>query len=105
MSVTIPAPPPDVDTDRPPRPGHGKAARYDMWRVAGCKGCHQMMEPIGLGLEGYDRHGRARAVSPDDEGNTGCTIAGGGELMSGQSSAPFMGVAGLSDRLVASRTL
>lgn len=59
----IPAPPVDVDTSIPEPSGTTPTLRD---RVAehlanpSCAGCHQLLDPIGLGLENYDGMGRWR---------------------------------------------
>ncbi|MEZ4475243.1 MAG: DUF1592 domain-containing protein [bacterium] len=65
---TIPAPPADVDTSLP-EPSPDLPTLRD--RVAvhmtapSCRGCHQIMDPIGLGLEQFDGIGRFRATEND----------------------------------------
>jgi hypothetical protein len=102
-------PPPmnlNVDTDTPPADGRCKTDRYSMWRRGGaCQGCHELMDPIGHGLENFDRAGRYRTVAPGDQGKDDCTIAGAGVLVQGNERAEFKGVAGLSEALVASKAL
>jgi len=47
----------------PPEPYTGKTARERFGKhsaEAGCSGCHQFMDPIGLALENYDAVGRYR---------------------------------------------
>lgn len=41
--------------------------RLEQHRAAGaaCFGCHQYMDPIGLGLEGFDQHGKLRNAYAD----------------------------------------
>jgi hypothetical protein len=41
--------------------------RLEQHRKAGdaCQGCHEYMDPIGLGLEGFDQHGRLRRAYAD----------------------------------------
>lgn len=58
-----------------------------------CKGCHQMMDPIGFGLENFDAVGRYRT-----EDNGGFAIDSTGELVDGRS---FSGPAQLSATLSA----
>jgi len=57
-----------------------------------CSGCHQMMDPLGLGMEDFDRYGRYRTTDDngapiDDAGDLdGKVFHGGrelGELLSG----------------------
>lgn len=78
---TIPAPPPDADADVAPDPGPGgcKADAYAAHRQKGspCYGCHQLMDPIGFGLERLDGFGRYRTV---EKRNPACPISGDGEL-------------------------
>lgn len=105
----VPAPPGDVDTDNVPTAGDCKSDRFAMWKLPGCQGCHLMMDPIGHGLEGYDRVGRRRTVAPDDASRaTACALTEEGQLH-GVSAAggpvPFKGVAGLAERLVESGRL
>jgi hypothetical protein len=106
LCTVVPPPPPDlmVDVDAVPTDGECKADRYSMWKREGCKGCHMLMDPIGLGLENYDRVGRYRQSAPADAGKPACAISGRGEL-AGSAAGMFDGVAGLSDKLVASGQL
>jgi hypothetical protein len=103
----IPEPPPDLDTDNAPAEGSCKADRYGMWKMPGCQSCHRLMDPVGLGLENYDQLGRHRTLAPDDQGKTGCTLTGEGDLVAldPTSAGAFKGVAGLSERLVATGAL
>jgi hypothetical protein len=81
MCQVVPPPPPDVDADAPPDEASGECKwdRYAAHRQAGaCKSCHDMMDPIGFGLENFDREGRFRA---HDDGAPQCAIAGDGELV------------------------
>jgi hypothetical protein len=107
LCTVVPPPPPNlmVDVDAVPTDGDCKADRYSMWKRDGCKGCHTLMDPIGLGLENYDRVGRYRASAPADAGKPACAISGRGELVGDTGAVPFDGVAGLSDQLVASGQL
>ena len=68
-----------------------------------CASCHQLMDPIGHGLEAFDRVGKARTIAPADAGKVGCEIAGTGELF--PTGGTFRGAAGLSDKLVESKVL
>jgi hypothetical protein len=61
------APPPNVDTNLPdPKPGEPPKTMRDKLREhvsnPQCSGCHQMMDPIGLGLENFDAVGRYRTT-------------------------------------------
>jgi hypothetical protein len=73
-----------------------------MWTREGCKGCHEQMDPIGHGLDRYDRTGAERDLAPDDAGKPECKLTGQGAL-AGQG--PFMGPAGLSEALISSKAL
>jgi hypothetical protein len=105
MCQPVPPPPPNlgVDIDAAPTEGNCKSDRYSMWKKDGCRACHEMMDPIGHGLEGYDRVGKARTIAPADAGKAGCEITGAGELL--PTGGAFRGAAGLSDRLVESKVL
>ncbi len=108
LCQVVPPPPPNlmVDVDAVPTDGNCKSDRYSMWKKDGCKGCHELMDPLGHGLEGFDRVGRARTLAPSDAGKTACTIDGAGQMVDGNNNhTPFRGVAGLSDLLVESGAL
>ena len=99
----IPPPPANVDVDNPPA-GTGtsscKADRYAQHAQDGaCKGCHQQMDPIGFGLENYDREGRFRET---DEGAPECVISGDGALA---GVGDFNGPSELADLLISSGEL
>ncbi|MCH9685720.1 MAG: DUF1592 domain-containing protein [Deltaproteobacteria bacterium] len=97
MCQPIPPPPPDVDADNPPTEIEAdcKADQYLIHaEVGACRGCHAQMDPIGFGLEQYDREGRFRTTEPD---SPQCSISGDGELV---GVAPFNGPAELSGLLV-----
>jgi hypothetical protein len=104
MCQAIPPPPGNlmVDIDAAPTDGNCKTDRYSMWKRDGCKGCHELMDPIGHGLERYDMAGAARDIAPDDQGKAGCALTGQGAVL-GQGA--FTGPAGLSDRLIESKAL
>lgn len=84
-------PPPDVMADSPPPEVEGtcKQERYDAHRAdPACAGCHALMDPIGFGLERFDREGRYREFDyipettlPIDD----CPVGGSGELPSGSA--------------------
>ena len=95
MCQPIPPPPPDVDTDNVmPPPGVCKEEFYrTVHATGGCVGCHQLVDPIGLGLENYDRAGRYRThelIEPE------CEISGQGDL----GGQPFSGPAELAEVLM-----
>lgn len=63
LCVTIPAPPPDAATEFKPTSGKAKT-KIELLEEhvsnPSCQGCHQYMDPIGLGLENFDAIGRFR---------------------------------------------
>ena len=100
---TVPPPPPDVDTDTPPEGGDSgcKWEAYEEHRNRGsiCYSCHQLMDPIGFGLERLDGTGRYREV---ETANASCSISGEGEL---QNIGTFTGARELASLMVESGTL
>lgn len=98
----IPPPPPTVNVDEAPEgddPGDCKVDRYEEHRAVGaCHSCHQLMDPMGFGLENYDREGRFRT---HDDGDASCTISGDGEI----DGVAFNGPKGLAEQLVAGSDL
>jgi hypothetical protein len=98
----VPPPPQDVPTDDPP-PETEEAVckwdRYEMHRQGGCAGCHSLMDPVGFGLENYDREGKYRT---HDIGHPECPIDGIGELA---GIGAFEGPAGLAELMVESGLL
>lgn len=97
--VDIPIPPPTVDADNPPGdpddPTACKEDRYAAHReIESCAACHNLMDPIGLGLENYDIGGVFRA---NDEGKPDCIISGEGEL---PGVGTFSGPKQLGERLL-----
>ncbi len=101
MCQDVPPPPPDVDVDEPPQgvdENACKEERYSVHAAGGCKGCHDLMDPVGFGLESYDAAGRYRAHDLD---RPDCPISGVGTL----DGETFEGPAGLSDMLLASPSL
>lgn len=102
MCQPIPPPPPNVDADVPPpqEAAECKWDRYAVHREAGaCAGCHAQMDPVGFGLERYDREGRYRT---HDDGAPQCPITGDGELV---GLGTFNGPAELSSLLVGEQLL
>lgn len=101
MCQDIPDPPANVDVDEPPTSEDENACkeqRYQIHADGGCAGCHDLMDPVGFGLENYDAAGRYRETElnrPD------CTIAGVGSL----DGKTFEGPAGLSEMLLESPAL
>ncbi len=92
----IPPAPADVDTDNPPAATQSacKSDRYSEHATNGsCKTCHELVDPIGFGLEQYDQFGSFRSVEAD---HPECAISGEGTI-DGQA---FQGPAGLADHVV-----
>jgi hypothetical protein len=98
----VPPPPPDVPADSPPDPAAADC-KWDQYAAhrekSSCAGCHAQMDPIGFGLENYDKEGRFRE---HDDDRPECLISGDGELI---GAAEFNGPAELSDVLVATGSL
>jgi hypothetical protein len=96
LGTPAPAPPPNVPTLAENEVG--KAARTLRERLAAhrnnpvCSTCHDIMDPIGLGLENFDAVGRWRNRSEGD-----IAIDASGALPSG---VKFEGVAGLKRALL-----
>jgi hypothetical protein len=58
----IPPPPPDIPSLPPDMPGLSLRERLELHRERpACAGCHNLMDPIGFGLEHYDAIGRYRS--------------------------------------------
>ena len=94
----IPPPPPNVVADVPPASDGGVVCKRDRYQVhdqsASCAGCHLQMDPVGFGLEQYDRTGAYRTVEAD---HPECAITGDGSV---QGEGTFNGPAGLADLMV-----
>src|SRR5262249_61534273 len=76
-----------------------KVARCAAHRSGGCAGCHNLTDPIGFGLENYDRTGAYRAADKDAPE---CAISGDGEVV---GTGTFNGPAGLGELLASSGDL
>ncbi|NUP08980.1 MAG: DUF1592 domain-containing protein [Polyangiaceae bacterium] len=79
----IDKPPPElmVNTDMPPdngNPNACKSEKYYMSTEPSCSGCHQLMDPIGFGLERYDATGQYRTTEPN---RPDCPIEGVGNFI------------------------
>jgi hypothetical protein len=101
LCAETPPPPPEVDVDAvpgdPEDPNSCKEERYAVHReTASCAACHDLFDPIGLGLENYDIAGVFRE---HDDGKPDCIISGEGAL---PSVGSFSGPAELGQRLVES---
>ncbi len=96
LCQSIPPPPPDVDVDNPPTSPDSECKwdRYEAHRQNGsCRSCHELVDPIGFGLEQFDQMGRFRTVEPE---HPECEISGEGSI-DGQD---FWGPAGLADYVI-----
>lgn len=65
LCQSIPDPPADVDTSIPEPSGNAPTLRdrvADHLSVDACAGCHEIMDPIGLGFENFDALGRWRTT-------------------------------------------
>ncbi len=94
----VPPPPPNVVADVPP-PAQGgavcKKARYAIHdSVQSCAACHNAMDPIGFGLEQFDRTGKFRSVEVD---HPECQIDGKGAL---DGVGAFTGPGELADLMI-----
>ncbi|MBX7115995.1 MAG: DUF1588 domain-containing protein [Myxococcaceae bacterium] len=98
----IPPPPPNVTADVPP-PTTSAACKTDRYaihdNVASCAKCHKQMDPVGFGLEQFDRTGKFRdheAAQPQ------CAITGKGKL---EGIGDFTGPSQLADLMTTSGQL
>jgi len=89
MCEIIYPPPPTVNVDEPPAGGTSncKIDRYlAIQESTGCGACHEIMDFVGFGLEGYDELGRFRTAEDED---AECLIDGQGEILgTGEFSGP-----------------
>lgn len=96
MCQEPPPPPDDVDLT-PPEGEQGVTARERFQQHASdstCKGCHQLMDPIGFAFESFDSIGAFRT----EEG--GQVIDTSGEMfLSEDMDGPFVGVRELAEKL------
>ncbi len=85
LCASVPPPPPDVDlagVAMAEEAGLTQRQALEKHRAdPKCYACHQMMDPIGLGLENYDAIGRYRTT------DAGLAIDASGQLPSGQAFA------------------
>ncbi len=101
LCTDVPAPPANANVDQPPTSptSNCKVDRYASHASVGnCKTCHDNLDPIGFGIENYNRAGQYRVT---DDGQPGCAIAGKGKI-AGLSTGDgnFEGITGLSDLLM-----
>lgn len=78
---TVPPPPPTVDVDAPPKSADKNACKEERYRAhredANCASCHALMDPIGFGLERYDKLGAYRT---HDDSRESCALSGDGTI-------------------------
>lgn len=104
LCQTIPPPPPSVNADQPPTSANSspcKVDRYSSHSTNGnCHSCHMNLDPVGFGLENYDKQGAWRTT---DTGLPQCPIAGTGTIagLPGGDKA-FAAEPGLTDVLLQS---
>jgi hypothetical protein len=94
-----PPPPPDV-VPEPPTVDDTKTTREQFTQHSAdalCKGCHQLMDPIGFGFEHFDGIGRYRETEW-----AGLEIDAHGELINTDVDGPYNGVVELAARLASS---
>jgi len=107
MCQEIGDPPPNVNVDAPvmPKDAVCKPERFAQHRQGGCASCHNLMDPLGFGLEAYDQFGVFRSYETDnpdtDVDESMCKIEAQGEL----EQAKFSGPAELGKLLVDTGTV
>jgi hypothetical protein len=97
----LPSPPNNVDITPPdPDPNATTRERFaEHTSNATCRGCHQLIDPIGFGFEQYDALGRYREVE------NGIPIDASGELIATRDPnlvGPYVGAIELSEKLAGS---
>jgi hypothetical protein len=95
----LPPPPPDVD-DVPPDPDPNATTRERFAQHTAdpsCAGCHNLIDPLGFGLENYDSIGAFRTMEGD------LPVDASGELIATDIDGPFDGAVELAGRLVQSQ--
>ena len=99
LCQVTPPPPDDVDA-RAPKPDPNHTTRERLAHHASepyCRGCHRLMDPIGLGFESYDAIGRYRTTE------NGRPVDASGEILSaGDAEGPFNGAVELAGKLARS---
>lgn len=76
MCDAIPPPPGGVPDLPPPNPNTPKKERFAMHSQGTCKGCHELMDPIGFGFEHYDNVGAYRTMDGKTAIDSKGTITG-----------------------------
>ena len=99
LCTDLPDPPANVNNNPPsPDPKATTRQRFEQHRTdPTCAGCHQLLDPIGVGFENYDAIGRYRSDEND------LPIDANGELFSaGTSTGRFTGAVELARKLATS---
>lgn len=94
----LPDPPANVPSLPPPSATVTPRERFAAHAAdPSCKGCHNLMDPVGFGFERYDGIGRYQE-------RTGSTpLTGAGQLAGTDVDGPFTGAVELAQRLAASK--
>ncbi|MBK7864834.1 MAG: DUF1592 domain-containing protein [Archangiaceae bacterium] len=99
----VPPPPPGVNVDEKPTSAASscKVDRYSAHAAnGGCRTCHQNLDPVGFGIENFNKAGQWR---DHDDGEPNCAIGGDGKLTGlPGGEKPFKGVVGLTDLMLGS---
>jgi Protein of unknown function (DUF1588)/Protein of unknown function (DUF1592)/Protein of unknown function (DUF1585) len=97
----IPDPPADAQDMNPPFTASTTAREWSVARraKATCGACHQLIDPIGLGLENFDAVGLYRTT------DKGKPVDAAGELTGTDVDGPFTGGPALAEKLSGSKTV
>jgi hypothetical protein len=98
LCTDLPDPPANVNNNPPaPDPKATTRQRFEQHRIdPTCAGCHELLDPLGVGFENYDAIGRYRS----DE--NGLPIDASGKLTGTASGAAFTGAVELAKKLATS---
>jgi hypothetical protein len=99
LCQSLPSPPAEVPRVEPPSPELTTRERFQQHSVdPACAGCHQLIDPVGFGLENYDAIGQYRQVE------NGKPVDATGSLTATLDiDGPFSGGVELASKLAASR--
>ena len=96
-----PPPPPDLVVFPPPIDPANRVTTRERFAAhredVSCSGCHELLDPVGFGFEHFDASGRYREREGDN------AIDDSGYLVGTDVDGPFVGLGGLSEKLLASR--
>jgi hypothetical protein len=96
LCTDLPDPPANVNNNPPaPDPNATTRQRFEQHRTdPSCAGCHQLLDPIGVGFENYDAIGAYRTQE------NGLAVDARGEVFGADAtSGPFVGAIELAQRL------